>query len=158
MNIFFDHGHKALIGDLGIAIPLSEVVFAPRCGTPRYRAPEYTNDKPYGTGADMWSFARVMQDCGLWDTRAETLLSTWEKLVPAWHWNMFKSTSHFFSSQRSNSIQCVLLMADTVAAVDRDLAKPSSSAGPQQLTAEDRLSPGTGGESAVIKTALRTGG
>ena len=40
-NIFFDHGQKALLGDMGIAILVDRVRSASRPGTPSWLAPEY---------------------------------------------------------------------------------------------------------------------
>ena len=60
-NIFFDHGQKALLGDLGIAIFIDRKGTADRLGTPGWMAPEYCDTtRAYGTKIDVWASSQVL--------------------------------------------------------------------------------------------------
>ena len=83
-NILFDHGMRAVLGDLGLGVKLvTDPIFTPCamgrytfCGTPGFVAPEVVAGDLYGKPADIWSFNRVVHACLMGDPSGDTLCDT----------------------------------------------------------------------------------
>ena len=132
-NIFFDHGQKALLGDMGIAIPVSKRASASRPGTVGWVAPEYwggSGDEVYGTKLDMFAASLVMACVGSRKTVPPQLEEavTWCEGTPPWLIELYGHTHQHKWIRRWSSKLCCQMMSSVVPVQEHgmvhDLAPP----------------------------------
>ena len=126
-NIPFDHGQKALLGDMGIAILVSRTRTAARPGTPGWVAPEYWPDRgqAYGTKIDVFSASLVMACVGQGSTVPTTLEPDesvhWLDDTPPWLKELHEHTHQRNPIQRWSSQRACQMMSAVVPVQERDM-------------------------------------
>lgn len=117
-NILFDHGWRAILGDLGLAVHVALICYrAPHtcCGTLGFIAPEVVAQEEYGTPADVWSVNRVLHTCLTGDPSGHTLCNIHNDvhlLQITWIYVLIRRSGCFVPSERARAEQlCKLIDA-----------------------------------------------
>ena len=113
-NIFFDHGQKALLGDLGIAIFINRRDTVDRLGTHGWMAPEYCDATHpffpvYGTKIDVWASSQVLACAFERKFEPDGLGLTSEGISP-WMSELYQHTSdHNVISRWTSTTACTMM-------------------------------------------------